>query len=54
MEINEEEIETIERDFGRAYWPWELPNSIRKRMNKVTTYICNYIAEYVCKNINLN
>ena len=35
VEINKDEIEMIEGDFSRAYWPWQLPNAARKKMNKV-------------------
>ena len=39
VEINKNEIEMIERDFSTTYWPWQLPNSTRKKMNKVRSYV---------------
>lgn len=39
VEINKDEIEMIEKDFTRAYWPWELPNALREKMKDVCIVI---------------
>ena len=39
VEVKEDEIQMIEENFKRAYWPWELPKAYRKQMN-VSAYVC--------------
>jgi len=36
VEVTLDEIEMIEKNFKRAYWPWELPIAFRKQMT-----VCN-------------
>ena len=39
VEVKKDEIQTIEKNFKRAYWPWELPESFRKQMTvRIRTY----------------
>ena len=45
VEVKLDEIEMIEENFKRVYWPWELPTAFRKQMTvcNIHTYIHTYI-----------
>ena len=36
VEVKEEELQMIEENFKRAYWPWELPKAYRKQITVST------------------
>ena len=51
VQIKKQEIEMIEKNFKRAYWPWEMSRKFRKRMQYA--YVCMYVVMYTCTHIRV-